>query len=404
MRVYPIRCKIQAGSHSTRVDVYDDIGGGMFGGISSSDFASTLARTTGPLDVHINSGGGVVFEGMAIAEALRTYKGRVTTYVDGLAASVASVVAQGGIERVMAPGSMMMIHDAYTTTEGNAREHEKNAKVLDTVSDTIADIYSRRAGGAKNDWRTKMLAETWYTAEEAVAAGLADRVGGESAEWPKGLEAAAFAGAPERIMASIRMLSNRASLRIRAAQMHGDHELWDPDGDGDCDACPEGDTDHGYWDENGNQLKPVPGKPMPGTKPDGVKPAPGKAKLGRPIVAGVDTSPWDADKAMAAGAASDDPAAFYKGICAGKREGDPSKQDTWALPYRYAPDKPVNAAAVRTALARLSSTQGLINAAKARKTLEKAMKQVNPDWQPDNSIDPELLAAALGGALKGGIA
>lgn len=401
MKPYSIRCRITNGAQTTRIDVFDDIGDSFFGGVSAQDFAASLGRLTGPVDVHINSGGGDVFQGMAIAEALRTYKGRITTYVDGLAASIASVIAQGGIERVMAPGSMMMIHDAYTFTEGNAKSHKDAANVLDKISDSIADVYARRAGGLKNDWRDKMLAESWYTAEEAVAAGLADRIGGESAAWPDGLEAAMFAGAPDRVMASIRRLSARAALRVRNATMHGDHELYDPDGDGDCDACPEGDTDHSHFDENGKQIKPVPGKPMPDKGDDGdMKPS--KAKKGKDkkrIRGDVDNSDWDAAKAWHNGTESDDPAAFYAAICAGKKEGDPKVQSSWALPYRYTPESAPNAAGVRNALARLDQTEGLTNKDEARSKLEGLMKKINPDYEPSASL-AQLLIGALGKGAK----
>lgn len=392
MKTYSIRCRITNGAQTTRVDVFDDIGGGFGYGVSAQDFSNAIGRLTGPVDVHINSGGGDVFQGVAIAETLRTYKGRITTYVDGLAASVASVIAQSGIERVMAPGSMMMIHDAYTYTEGNQAEHEHAAKTLGKVSDSIADIYARRSGGDKNSWRDRMLAETWYTAEEAVAAGLADRVGGESAAWPEGLETAAFAKAPDRIMANIRRLSARSTLRIRQAVMHGDHELYDPDGNGDCDACPEGDTDHSHFDENGKQIKPIPGKPMPGE--DSGKKA--KVKGAK----GIDNSEWNADKAWHAGAESDDPAAFYAAICAGRKDGDPSEQSSWALPYRYSPSSPPNSAAVRNALARLDQTEGLTNKEAAQAKLEKLMKKINPDYEPSASLAALLLSTLGKGATQ----
>ena len=97
----------------------------------------------------------------------------------------------------------------------------------------------------------------------------------------------------------------------------------------------------------------------------------------------------------AAGAASDDPAAFYKGICAGRKAGDPKTQGAWALPYKYTPSRPPNAAGVKNALARLPQTQGLTNADEAKATLQKAMKQVNPDYDPDALLDPAVIASAF---------
>jgi HK97 family phage major capsid protein/HK97 family phage prohead protease len=91
----------------------------------------------------------------------------------------------------------------------------------------------------------------------------------------------------------------------------------------------------------------------------------------------VDHSAWDGARAMANGAASDDPAAFYRGICAGRRAGDPATQAAWALPYKYHPGDAPNAAGVAQALGRLNQTQGLTNAAQARATLESLSKKIH---------------------------
>lgn len=91
----------------------------------------------------------------------------------------------------------------------------------------------------------------------------------------------------------------------------------------------------------------------------------------------VDHSAWDGAKAMANGAASDDPAAFYRGICAGRRAGDPATQEAWALPYRYHPGDAPNAAGVAQALGRLGQTRGLTNAAQARATLESLSTKIH---------------------------
>lgn len=310
MNVYPMKCRIRndADAGVTRVDVFDDIGGGDWffgGGISAADFAGQVAGISGPLEVHISSGGGDVFQGLAIGEAIRSYKGRVTTIVDGIAASIASVIAQAGQQRVMAPGSMMMIHDAFGSCVGNTAEMAKMAETLDKVSANLAAVYASRAGRTADYWRGQMRDETWYTAEEAVDAGLADRVDGSEATLPPGLDLAAFTSLPGRIAARLRTMPQAAvrdadsncpdcgglgvgkhpqtgkftkscptcggtgkapatdddtsdhSPPVQAA-MHGDHERVDPDGDGDCDACPEGDTDHDYWTPAGEQIKPLP--------------------------------------------------------------------------------------------------------------------------------------------------
>jgi ClpP class serine protease len=115
-----------------------------------------------------------VFDGLAIYNALRSHPAQVTVTVDGLAASIASVIAMAGDRVVMNRGAMMMIHDASSLSVGNAQEMRATADLLDKASDNIASIYADRAGGTPEEWRGQMRAETWYLAAEAVDVGLAD--------------------------------------------------------------------------------------------------------------------------------------------------------------------------------------------------------------------------------------
>lgn len=130
------------------------------------------------ITVRINSPGGDAFAGIAIMNALREHHADVTCVVEGYAASAASVVAVGGGDTlIMRPQSQLMIHDAMIGfTGGNAEELNDLIKVLDSLSDSIAEVYARKAGGDVSEWREAMRAETWFTAQEAVEAGLADRV------------------------------------------------------------------------------------------------------------------------------------------------------------------------------------------------------------------------------------
>lgn len=156
------------------VHVYDEIG---YFGVSAQDFVKDLqAITADRMDVHINSPGGEVFDGIAIMQALKSHKAHVTVIVDSLAASIASVIAMAGDRVVMARNATMMIHDGHGLAIGNAADMREMADLLDKVSDNIASVYAERAGGDVADWRERMRAETWYSADEAVAAGLADEV------------------------------------------------------------------------------------------------------------------------------------------------------------------------------------------------------------------------------------
>lgn len=166
-----------AGTGPTRVDIYAEIGGGGWfnEGVSAIDFVAQLAAIDGDLEVHINSPGGDCFDGLAIYNALAQRRGNVTTIVDGLAASAASFIAMAGKTRLVCPGAMFMIHEASGLCIGNAADMRELAELLDKISENIADIYADRSGRA-DGWRDAMQKESWYTADEAVAAGLAHRL------------------------------------------------------------------------------------------------------------------------------------------------------------------------------------------------------------------------------------
>jgi len=163
-----------SGSTAT-LDIYDEIG---FWGVNASDFQRQLNTVTASnLTVHVNSPGGDVFDGIAILNMLRAHPADVHVVVDGQAVSAASFISMAGKTVTMMPNSMMMIHDASGMCMGNSSEMQTMADLLDKVSNNIASIYAARTGGTVDDWRDVMRAETWYSAEEAVKAGLADRVG-----------------------------------------------------------------------------------------------------------------------------------------------------------------------------------------------------------------------------------
>lgn len=158
--------------------LYDEIGFSWYDeGITAAGFAKELAGLKGKaLTLRVNSPGGDVFDGLAIKNLLADHPARVTAKVDGLAASIASVIVQSADEIVMGENSQMMIHDASGVAVGNADDMMDMAALLDMISNNIADVYAKRAGGEPKDWRKVMKGEKWYTADEAVEAGLADRV------------------------------------------------------------------------------------------------------------------------------------------------------------------------------------------------------------------------------------
>lgn len=131
------------------------------------------------VEVEINSPGGSVFEGNRIYNALRAMSARgveVTTTVNGLAASMGSVILMAGDKRQMTHGSRIMIHEASTIAWGDARTLRKNADLLEGISAEIAGIYADRTGGDSAAIRKLMLAETWMTADEAASNGFVHTV------------------------------------------------------------------------------------------------------------------------------------------------------------------------------------------------------------------------------------
>lgn len=156
--------------------------GGWWRGFDAESVANALrGMDVDTLHVRIHSPGGVARDGVAISNLLRNHRARIVVVIDGMAASAASVIAIAGDEIIMCPGSQMMIHDASVGTWGNAAQLRRDADVIDKLSDNYASVYAYKAGGTTQQWRQAMLANegegTWYTAEEAIAAGLADRVG-----------------------------------------------------------------------------------------------------------------------------------------------------------------------------------------------------------------------------------
>jgi ATP-dependent Clp protease protease subunit len=170
-------------------DWYDDLIGRFWGekvGVTARAFVEELAKlpeNVATIRVHINSPGGDVQAGINIANALREQasKGRtVETYVEGIAASIASVIAMAGSKVVMADNALMMIHDPYGVFVGNSREARKYADVLDTIRDQqIVNTYRWHSSLEPAEIVALMEAETWLDADEAIEKGFAtDKVEG----------------------------------------------------------------------------------------------------------------------------------------------------------------------------------------------------------------------------------
>ncbi|TBW33362.1 Clp protease ClpP [Siculibacillus lacustris] len=186
--------------------LYGDVGDpwGWGDGFTPEQVAQALAEHgPGPVTVRLNSGGGRAFDGLAIYSLLMSHDGAVTIQVDGVAASAASLIAMAGTLE-MRQGAMLMIHDAAAVTFGNAAEHEKQADVLDKLSAQYAGVYARKCGRPVDHCRSLMQAETWLTADEAIAEGLADRLMEEVAEPTAKFDWDVYSHTPDRLKASLR--------------------------------------------------------------------------------------------------------------------------------------------------------------------------------------------------------
>lgn len=174
-----IRVRNVAETGRTVVRLYGAIGSSWWddNAVGASDLAEILDQIgNGGIDLHINSPGGDVFDGIAMHAALVNHPSDVTAIVDGVAASAASFIAMSGDRIEMEKPARYMIHDAAGYAYGPPIVQRKLADLLDEISDGIAEMYADRAGGTLSGWRALMTEETWLSSKEAVDKGLADAI------------------------------------------------------------------------------------------------------------------------------------------------------------------------------------------------------------------------------------
>ncbi|HDR8084534.1 TPA: Clp protease ClpP [Bacillus cereus] len=167
------------GENEYKLTVYGSIGGWF-----SENNAEAVRRKiqdvkAEKIHVHINSGGGSAFDGVAICNQLKQHNAEIIVHIDGWAASAASVIAMAGDKIIMPSNTMMMIHQASTFEYGNADLFEKTAKDLRKIDSALAASYKKRFVGTDEELKQLLKDETWLTAEEAVALGLADEIADE---------------------------------------------------------------------------------------------------------------------------------------------------------------------------------------------------------------------------------
>jgi len=202
---------------AAEVLIYDEIG---YFGLTAKAFMEKLAEVgSGPLTVRLNSPGGDVFDGLAIYNALKARAEPVTVHVDGIAASIASVIAMAGGNVIMAEQSMMMLHNCWGLVIGNRHDMLETAAVMEKIDGQIADTYARKSGKKAPEMSAVMDAETWYTAEEAVDAGLADEIAKAPKIEDSIAQEIAYAAAAEEVKRLAALAASEHDTRMRRLRL-----------------------------------------------------------------------------------------------------------------------------------------------------------------------------------------
>ena len=170
---YSIKAKA---NDTAEISIYDEIG---FWGVSAASFAQDLkscGNNLKQINLHIHSPGGDVFDGIAIYNLLKNHPANVTVYIDGLAASMASVIAMAGNEVIMPENAMMMIHKPWGIQGGDAEDMRKYADLLDKVENTLIPAYANKTGKTPEELAEMLSVETWLNGKECVEQGFADKL------------------------------------------------------------------------------------------------------------------------------------------------------------------------------------------------------------------------------------
>jgi len=154
--------------------IFDEIG---TYGVTAQDFISEIKGLKDmPINLRINSLGGDVFDGMAMYNVIKRREAKTTVYIEGIAASIATIIALGADEVIMAENSLFMIHNAWGGTSGEAKDMRKTAETLDKITSELTDIYVKKTGLSYDALAEMMDEETWLNAQEAFDLGFIDTI------------------------------------------------------------------------------------------------------------------------------------------------------------------------------------------------------------------------------------
>ena len=190
--------------------IYEQIGEDFWtgGGVTAKSFQKELAGIkASQIDLHINSPGGEVFDGITIYNLIKQHPANVTAYIDGLAASIASVIALAGDTVIMAENALFMIHNPWGFAMGDASEMRKTADLLDKIGGSLVTAYSSKSGKSDDEISALMDSETWMTAQEAKDAGFIDEISEQMdlaacAKFIPAMQKAKFKNIPENLSGS----------------------------------------------------------------------------------------------------------------------------------------------------------------------------------------------------------
>lgn len=218
---------IKAESTGNEATIYlHGVIGGWWGDIDAIEFAQILdGITASTIHLRINSPGGDVFDARAMMTAIRQHPAHIIAHVDGLAASAATDICMAADEVEITKGAFFMIHNAWTVAIGNKTDMRDTADLLEKVDGAITDDYVARSKQASEQIQQWMDAETWFTAEEAVEHGFADRVidvTSKSNTW----NVAAYKNAPKALIESdapdaATVAAHRSHLERRFSMLEG---------------------------------------------------------------------------------------------------------------------------------------------------------------------------------------
>ena len=192
--------RIENKADESTVYIYDEI---SWFGVDANAFVKDFdAITSKTIHLRVNSPGGSIFDGLSIFNTINRHKSKVIAHVDGLAASIASVIVLAADEVLMAKNAFFMIHEAWSMVIGTAEDMRQEADLLEKVSGSIVQAYVDKSGKKESEILDFMAEETWFTADEALKGGFIDAIDEDENDTKKDLvlfDLSMFEKTPEKI-------------------------------------------------------------------------------------------------------------------------------------------------------------------------------------------------------------